>query len=65
MWHAFCGCWGGIRPNVERLPDSKVVGAQLSKGVEMTMTDLVVVKILKNGVGMVAMASMSFIIILK
>ncbi|KAK7265654.1 hypothetical protein RJT34_33277 [Clitoria ternatea] len=53
VWHAFCGYWGGIRPGVEGMPESKVVETKLSKGVEMTMTDLAVVKIVENGVGLV------------
>ncbi|MED6113801.1 hypothetical protein PIB30_074224 [Stylosanthes scabra] len=54
VWHAFCGYWGGIRPKVEGMPETKVVEARLSKGAEMLMTDLAVVKILENGVGVVA-----------
>ncbi|KAJ1376653.1 Glycosyl hydrolases 36 [Sesbania bispinosa] len=53
VWHAFCGYWGGIRPHVEGMPQSKVVAPKLSKGAEMTMTDLAVVKIVENGVGLV------------
>ena len=54
VWHAFCGYWGGLRSNVEGMPESEVVPARLSKGAEMTMTDLAVVKIVENGVGLVA-----------
>ncbi|GAU35819.1 hypothetical protein TSUD_155940 [Trifolium subterraneum] len=53
VWHAFCGYWGGIRPNVEGMPESVVVEAKLSPGAEKCMTDLAVVKIVENGVGLV------------
>ncbi|KAK7330524.1 hypothetical protein VNO77_24719 [Canavalia gladiata] len=53
VWHAFCGYWGGLRPNLAGMPESKVVATKLSPGVEMTMTDLAVVKIVENGVGLV------------
>ncbi|XP_027368860.1 galactinol--sucrose galactosyltransferase-like [Abrus precatorius] len=54
VWHALCGYWGGLRPNVVGMPESKVVATKLSEGVEMTMRDLAVVKIVENGVGLVA-----------
>lgn len=53
VWHAFCGYWGGIRPNVDGMPESRVVAPRLSPGAERTMTDLAVVKIVENGVGLV------------
>ncbi|WJX94370.1 galactinol--sucrose galactosyltransferase [Trifolium repens] len=53
VWHAFCGYWGGIRPKVEGMPESVVVEAKLSPGAERCMTDLAVVKIVENGVGLV------------
>lgn len=53
VWHAFCGYWGGIRPNVEGMPESVVVPAKLSPGAERCMTDLAVVKIMEIGVGLV------------
>lgn len=53
VWHALCGYWGGIRPNVEGMPESVVVVPKLSPGAEVTMTDLAVVKLLENGVGLV------------
>lgn len=53
VWHAFCGYWGGIRPNVAGMPESRVVPTKLSPGAEMTMTDLAVVKIMDIGVGLV------------
>ncbi|KAF7806051.1 galactinol--sucrose galactosyltransferase-like [Senna tora] len=54
VWHAFCGYWGGLRPNVPGMPESKVVSPKLSEGAEKTMTDLAVVKIMEVGVGLVA-----------
>ncbi|KAI4336197.1 hypothetical protein L6164_014752 [Bauhinia variegata] len=54
VWHAFGGYWGGIRPNVQGMPESKVIAAKLSQGAQMLMTDLAVVKILEIGVGLVA-----------
>lgn len=54
VWHAFCGYWGGIRPNVEGMPASKVVVPRLSEGAEKLMTDLAVVKVIEVGVGFVA-----------
>jgi len=54
VWHAFCGYWGGIRPNVPGMPDSTVVATKLSPGAEMTMTDQAVVKLMEIGVGLVA-----------
>ncbi|CAI0455171.1 unnamed protein product [Linum tenue] len=32
VWHALCGYWGGIRPNVPGLPESVVVRPKLSPG---------------------------------
>lgn len=53
VWHAFCGYWGGIRPNVPGLPESKVERPKLSTGLQTTMEDLAVDKIVNNGVGLV------------
>lgn len=53
VWHALCGYWGGLRPNAPGLPQSRVVGPKLSPGIEMTMEDLAVDKIVSNGVGLV------------
>ncbi|KAK9278327.1 hypothetical protein L1049_027892 [Liquidambar formosana] len=54
VWHALCGYWGGIRPNVEGMVESRVVSPKLSKGLLMTMEDLAVDKIVNNGVGLVS-----------
>ncbi|KAK9272818.1 hypothetical protein L1049_003196 [Liquidambar formosana] len=53
VWHALCGYWGGVRPNVPGLPEARVVGPKLSPGLELTMEDLAVDKIVNNGVGLV------------
>ncbi|OVA19883.1 Glycosyl hydrolases 36 [Macleaya cordata] len=53
VWHALCGYWGGIRPDVPGMPKSRVIVPKLSPGLEMTMEDLAVDKIVNNGVGLV------------
>ncbi|XP_028781779.1 galactinol--sucrose galactosyltransferase-like [Neltuma alba] len=53
VWHAFCGYWGGLRPNVPGLPEARVVVPKLSEGAEKLMRDLAVDKILEVGVGLV------------
>ena len=32
VWHALCGYWGGLRPNVPGLPETKVIKPELSPG---------------------------------
>ncbi|XP_073060315.1 galactinol--sucrose galactosyltransferase-like [Primulina eburnea] len=53
VWHALCGYWGGIRPNIPGMPDAKVITPVLTAGLKMTMEDLAVDKIVNNGVGLV------------
>lgn len=53
VWHALCGYWGGIRPNVPGMPESRVITPKLSEGLKTTMEDLAVDKIVHNGVGLV------------
>lgn len=56
VWHALCGYWGGVRPGVKSgsgFPESRVVRPRLSEGLEKTMEDLAVDKIVNNGVGLV------------
>ncbi|CAI9752627.1 unnamed protein product [Fraxinus pennsylvanica] len=53
VWHALCGYWGGIRPDVPGLPEAKVIKPKLTPGLETTMEDLAVDKIVNNGVGLV------------
>ncbi|KAL5561035.1 hypothetical protein UlMin_030782 [Ulmus minor] len=52
VWHALCGAWGGVRPGSTHL-DSKIVSSKLSPGLDGTMTDLAVVKIVEGGIGLV------------
>ncbi|KAJ6845553.1 stachyose synthase [Iris pallida] len=53
VWHALCGYWGGLRPRAPGLPEARVVAPKLSPGLERTMEDLAVDKIVDNGVGLV------------
>lgn len=53
VWHALCGYWGGLRPNVPALPEATVIKPKLSPGLETTMEDLAVDKIVSTGVGLV------------
>ncbi|XP_065042822.1 galactinol--sucrose galactosyltransferase-like [Musa acuminata AAA Group] len=53
VWHALCGYWGGLRPRTPGLPPAEVVKPRLSPGLQMTMEDLAVDKIVNNGVGLV------------
>ena len=53
VWHALCGYWGGLRPNVTGLPECTVIEPELSPGLQITMEDLAVDKIVNTGVGLV------------
>ncbi|KAG5230221.1 galactinol--sucrose galactosyltransferase [Salix suchowensis] len=54
IWHALCGYWGGVRPDAGgSMPASTVINPKLSPGLQMTMEDLAVDKIVNNGVGLV------------
>ncbi|KAF9620026.1 hypothetical protein IFM89_010642 [Coptis chinensis] len=52
VWQALCGAWGGVRPGATHL-DSKVVPIKVSPGLDGTMDDLAVVKIVEGGIGLV------------
>lgn len=52
VWHALAGAWGGVRPGATHL-DSKVTPVTMSPGLDGTMTDLAVVKIVEGGIGLV------------
>lgn len=54
MWHALCGYWGKLRPNIgpARI---KVIAPKLSPKLQKTMEDLVVDKIVNNGIGLVSL----------
>ncbi|KAL6960561.1 galactinol--sucrose galactosyltransferase [Sarracenia purpurea var. burkii] len=53
VWHAFCGYWGGLKPDVPGMPEARIVSPKLTPGLEKTMEDLAVDKIVNNGVGLV------------
>ncbi|KAG7022717.1 putative galactinol--sucrose galactosyltransferase 5, partial [Cucurbita argyrosperma subsp. argyrosperma] len=53
VWHALCGYWGGLRPNVPGLPEANVIQPVLSPGLQQTMEDLAVDKIVCHKVGIV------------
>ncbi|KAL4376466.1 hypothetical protein GQ457_02G002100 [Hibiscus cannabinus] len=52
VWHALCGAWGGVRPGATHL-DCKVVPCNVSPGLDGTMPDLAVDKIVEGGIGLV------------
>ncbi|KAB1202635.1 Stachyose synthase [Morella rubra] len=52
VWHALCGAWGGVRPGATHL-DSNIVPCKLSPGLDGTMNDLAVMKIVEGGIGLV------------
>ncbi|XP_043708105.1 LOW QUALITY PROTEIN: stachyose synthase-like [Telopea speciosissima] len=52
VWQALCGAWGGVRPGATHL-NSKVIPVKVSPGLNWTMNDLAVVKIVEGGIGLV------------
>ncbi|XP_051141596.1 stachyose synthase [Andrographis paniculata] len=52
VWHALAGAWGGVRPGATHLK-SEIIPCKLSPGLDGTMTDLAVVKIIEGSVGLV------------
>lgn len=52
VWQALCGAWGGVRPGATKF-DTKVVPVKVSPGLQGTMEDLAVVKIVEGGIGLV------------
>ncbi|EPS69400.1 stachyose synthase [Genlisea aurea] len=52
VWHALCGAWGGVRPGATHLK-STIEPCSLSPGLDGTMTDLAVVKIIEGSIGLV------------
>ncbi|KAG8389577.1 hypothetical protein BUALT_Bualt02G0243600 [Buddleja alternifolia] len=52
VWHALAGAWGGVKPGATHL-DAKIVPCNLSPGLDGTMTDLAVVKIIEGSIGLV------------
>ncbi|KAF9620634.1 hypothetical protein IFM89_013660 [Coptis chinensis] len=53
VWHALSGYWGGVRPNVSGMPNSRVIAPKLSPGLKITMEDMAVDQIVSNGIGLV------------
>ncbi|XVE54993.1 hypothetical protein DITRI_Ditri03aG0125500 [Diplodiscus trichospermus] len=53
VWHALCGYWGGIRPNVPGMPESRVVHPHFSPSLQRTMKDFAVFNCARDGVGLV------------
>ncbi|GLU16734.1 hypothetical protein SLE2022_331500 [Rubroshorea leprosula] len=52
VWHALCGAWGGVRTGSTHL-DSKIVPCNVSPGLNGTMQDPAVDKIVEAGIGLV------------
>ncbi|XLU60033.1 hypothetical protein S245_019242 [Arachis hypogaea] len=52
VWHALCGAWGGVRPGATHLK-SKIIPCKLSPGLDGTMPDLAVVKLVEGSIGLV------------
>ncbi|ERN03132.1 stachyose synthase [Amborella trichopoda] len=52
VWHALCGAWGGVRPGTTHLK-SEITPAVVSPGLDETMHDLAVVKVVEGGIGLV------------
>ncbi|XVF50363.1 hypothetical protein PTKIN_Ptkin04bG0091300 [Pterospermum kingtungense] len=53
VWEALCGFWGGIRPNVPGMPESRMVYPHVSPSLLMTMKDFATENITRDGVGLV------------
>ena len=52
VWHALTGAWGGVRPGSTHLK-SKITPLKSSPGLDGTMTDLAVVKVIEGKIGLV------------
>ncbi|XP_022991278.1 stachyose synthase-like [Cucurbita maxima] len=52
VWHALAGAWGGVRPGSTHL-NSKLTPCKLSPGLDGSMEDLAVVKIIEGSIGLV------------
>ncbi|KAK4270941.1 hypothetical protein QN277_019705 [Acacia crassicarpa] len=52
VWHTLCGAWGGVRPGATHL-NLKIIPCKLSPGLDGTMRDLAVVRIVEGSVGLV------------
>ncbi|KAE8009322.1 hypothetical protein FH972_005766 [Carpinus fangiana] len=47
VWHALCGAWGGVRLGSTH-PNAKIISCKVSPGLDGTMKDLAVVKIVEG-----------------
>ncbi|KAG6575753.1 Stachyose synthase, partial [Cucurbita argyrosperma subsp. sororia] len=52
VWHALAGAWGGVRPGSTHLK-SKITPLKSSPGLDGTMTDLAVVKVIEGKIALV------------
>ncbi|KAM5547653.1 stachyose synthase [Rosa sericea] len=52
VWHALCGAWGGVKPGATHL-NAKVTAVNVSSGLDGSMIDLAVVKLIEGGIGLV------------
>ncbi|KFK30726.1 hypothetical protein AALP_AA6G019300 [Arabis alpina] len=53
VWHALCGAWNGVRPETLTHLKTEIIPLTLSPGLDATMTDLAVDKIVEAGIGLV------------
>lgn len=53
VWHALCGAWNGVRPETLTHLKSKIVPFEISPGLDASMTDLAVDRIVEAGIGLV------------
>ncbi|KAB2618501.1 stachyose synthase-like [Pyrus ussuriensis x Pyrus communis] len=52
VWHALCGAWCGVKPGATHL-NAKITPCILPPGLDGTMNDLAVDKVLEGGMGLV------------
>ncbi|KAM0974674.1 hypothetical protein ACFX2C_017824 [Malus domestica] len=52
VWHALCGAWCGVKPGATHL-NAKITLCVLPPGLDGTMNDLAVDKVLEGGMGLV------------
>ncbi|XP_022847247.1 stachyose synthase-like [Olea europaea var. sylvestris] len=52
VWHALAGAWGGVRPGATPL-NAKIVPCKQSPGLDGTMADLAVEKMIEGSIGLV------------
>ncbi|PQQ13084.1 stachyose synthase [Prunus yedoensis var. nudiflora] len=52
VWHALCGAWSGVKPGATHL-NAKITPCIVSPGLDGTMNDLAVDKVVEGGMGLV------------